>query len=197
MSRIIHAIALLLAIPLSALALVSESGTLRGFLLGACPGCAYDNWTSHIVEGLALAGFNDYGPSFLDPQTNGFGHFTPIQDGAAGDTILSQWKDVFHAAVYGEWPRVDSLLNERKAEWNYELVSFTDTELEESYYIIREKLDSSYFDDNVDSISGDDVTSSFRNGWGLFIFNTSPARPKAVVQVVHPQDDFIAVPAAL
>ena len=38
-----------------------ETGTLRGLLLGHCSTCAYDNWTSHVVEGAVRSSYNDYG----------------------------------------------------------------------------------------------------------------------------------------
>lgn len=174
-----------------------EHGSLRGFLLGDCPTCAYDNWYSHVTEGIALAGVNNYGPSTFDPQTNGFGHFSPIPNGDGGDSILTAWEAVFNAAVDGNWFVVDSALAVHDSAWNYELVELQDTSVQKIYYLIRERLDSSFVDTNVASNPNDDVIGGFRNSWGLYIFDPNAIRQNVIVQVVHPEDDFLAVPIAI
>jgi hypothetical protein len=174
-----------------------ENGTLRGFVLGDCPGCSYDNWTSHITEGVARPGYNDYGPSFLDPQQNGFGHFTYIRNNAAGDSTLARWGRIFAASVGWHWETVDSLLEVNAGQWYYELAELHDESVGRTFYLIRERLDSSFVDANVDSTPGDDVVGGFRNSWGLYVFNPAAARPNLIVQVVHPQDDFLAIPEAV
>ena len=50
-----------------------ESGDLTEFIGGNAPLSSYDNWLSHVAEGIAPPGFNDYGPEFIDVQSNGFG----------------------------------------------------------------------------------------------------------------------------
>jgi len=179
---------------------VVEDGTLRGFLLNDCPACAYDNWTAHVTEGIALPGYpgyNDYGPSFLDPQTNGFGHYSLIPEGSGGDSLLTAWEEVFTAALGWNWPVVDSLLSRRTDEWYYELVELRDSSVGRTFFLIRERLDSSFVDENADTTTADDVVGGFRNSWGLYVFNPATIRPNLMVQVVHPQDDFMAVPVAL
>jgi hypothetical protein len=176
---------------------VVEDGTLRGFLLGDCPACAYDNWTAHITEGVARPGYNDYGPSFLDPQTNGFGHYSLVPEDSGGDLLLNAWGEVFAAAVDWNWPAVDSLLSLHEDEWFYDLVELRDQSVGRTFFLIRERLDSSFVDENVDTITTDDVVGGFRNSWGLYVFNPAAIRPNLMVQVVHPQDDFLAVPVAL
>ena len=54
--------------------IVYESGSLSGFMLGSSSGSSYDNWISHVTEGIASEDYNDYGPEWLDVQTNGFGN---------------------------------------------------------------------------------------------------------------------------
>ena len=174
-----------------------EDGTLRGFLLGDCPACAYDNWTAHVTEGVALPGYNDYGPDFLDPQTNGFGHFSLVPSGSTGDSLLAEWEEVFAAAVGWNWPVVDSLLGRRANEWFYELAELHDESVGRTFFLMRERLDSSFVDENVDTTTADDVVGSFRNSWGLYVFNPAAVRTNLMVQVVHPQDDFLAIPVAL
>jgi hypothetical protein len=198
MKRITAVLAVCVCLTSTAMAWIEETGTLRGILLGHCVGCAYDNWTSHVVEGLATPGYNDYGPSWFDPQTVGFGHFTylPPNDTAANRT-LSQWRSVFSSAAHGLWAQVDSALATHTGTWRYDLVRLQDTELNRTFFVIRERLDSSFVDPNVDSIATDDVIGSFDNGWGIFVFNTAPLFPKLAIQVVHPDDDFMAIPVAI
>jgi hypothetical protein len=174
-----------------------ETGTLRGFYLGHCSTCAYDNWTSHIVEGVARPSFNDYGPSFLDPQKNGFGRFSRLTGNAQDQQTLAAWRLVFQNAINQRWSAVDSIFCAHQATWRYDLVHLWDSDLSKEFYVLREELDSSYVDNNVDSMATDNVTGSFRNGWGLFVFNPAARRSRVVVQVVHPQDDFVAVPVAM
>lgn len=177
--------------------MLEETGTLRGFLLGECPGAAYDNWQSHVSEGVADAGYNDYGPAFLDPQTNGFGSFERIPTGAAGDSTLARWRAVFYHALRNDWIVVDSLVTRQDSLWNFELVHFQDTEMSREFYLLRERLDSSYVDTNGTSDVSDDVIGSFRRGWGLFVFAPISRLDRAIVQLPHPEDDFLSIPVGL
>lgn len=180
-----------------AFALTEETGTLRGLVLGHCPTCEYDNWVSHVVEGVARPGYNDYGPAWFDPQTNGFGTFNYIPSTAEGDSTLTAWRNVFNAVVHEEWTIVDSILAQHEPVWRYELVRLHDTELLCTFYLLREKLDSSFIDPNVDTVATDDVIGSFRNGWGLFVFNPTPLLAKLAMEIPHPEDDFMAIPIGL
>ncbi|MBM3324737.1 MAG: hypothetical protein FJY66_03630, partial [Calditrichaeota bacterium] len=186
---------LLSAVATSRATILEETGSLEGFVLGQCPGCAYDNFVSHISEGIAREGLNHYGPDFLDPQTNGFGSFTLIEEGPVGDSILSIWQEVFIYCLAENWSGADAVLSCHDSLFRYELVHLLDGETE--YYMVRERLDSSYFDDNVDSIQTDDVTGSFRNGWGLCVFRVNAPRNKVIVQMPHPEDDFVSLPVGL
>ena len=60
--------------------IVYESGDLIEFFGGTAPGSAYNNWVSHVTEGIANDGYNDYGPEWLDVQTNGFGHYKKLSE---------------------------------------------------------------------------------------------------------------------
>ncbi len=188
---------LLLLMPLSAIAMVQETGTLTGFLMGSCSTCAYDNWQSHVSEKIARPGYNDYGPDHLDPQTNGFGGFQYIRTGAAGDSTLARWRAVFQHSLAGNWAIVDSLLQRQDSLWNYELVEFFDSDSLRDYYIIRERLDSSFVDLNGDTLPENDVIGGFRTGWGVFVFNPEPRHPTAVLQMPHPEDDFMSIPVGI
>ena len=63
--------------------IVHEAGSLSGFVLGESPNSSYENWLSHVTEGIVDEGFNDYGPDWLDVQTNGFGTYHRLDDGSA------------------------------------------------------------------------------------------------------------------
>ncbi len=52
---------------------ITETASLENFLIRSEPNCTYDNWLSHVAEGIATANYNIYAP--YDRQTNGFGDF--------------------------------------------------------------------------------------------------------------------------
>ncbi len=52
--------------------IIYESGSLREFIGGTSETTAYDNYVSHVSEGIVTPGYNDYGPDWIDVQTNGF-----------------------------------------------------------------------------------------------------------------------------
>ena len=62
--------------------IIHEVGSLSGCILGESPNSSYDNWLSHVTEGIADEGFNDYGPDWLDVQTNGFGNYERLIEGS-------------------------------------------------------------------------------------------------------------------
>ncbi|NUO19362.1 hypothetical protein HUU59_07955 [bacterium] len=188
---------LLLYMPLTSQAIVQESGTLTGFLMDTCLTCAYDNWQSHVAERVVRPGFNDYGPPHLDPQTNRFGGFEYIPANAGGDSTLARWRQVFTSAIRGEWNVADSLVSRYDSLWNYELVEFYDEPSARIYYIMRERLDLSYVDANGDTLPENDVIGGFRKGWGVFVFNDNARHQKVVMQMPHPEDDFVSIPVGI
>lgn len=188
---------LLLWMPLVSLGMVEETGTLTGFLMDTCSACAYDNWQSHVSERVVRPGYNDYGPAHLDPQTNGFGGFAYIYNNAAGDSTLARWRAIFEAAVRGEWNIADSLIQRNTLWWNYELVRLDEPVSLRRYYIIRERLDLTEVDVNGDADPLNDVVGGFRTGWGVFIFADAPRHPHAVLQLPHPEDDFMSLPVGI
>jgi hypothetical protein len=190
-------IIVLLLLPASAFAYVEEFGSLTGFLMDTCANCAYDNWQSHVSERVVRPGYNDYGPETLDPQTNGFGGFQYIADDDAGHLLLANWYLVFDAAIHRQWNVVDSILAANDSLWNYELVQFSEPTTQREYYIIRERLDSSYVDYNGDLEPENDVIGGFSRGWGVFVFNDQPRYPTTVLQLPHPEDDFMSIPVGI
>ena len=118
-----------------------ENGVLKEFFGGDAPQSSYDNWISHTSEGIITEGFNDYGPTWLDMQTNGFGDHRVL---GQGSPTLDYWKIIFDNFVLGDTTLVHSLLQDSVNSFFYELVIFNDTSLNKTFHIIREQLDSSF-----------------------------------------------------
>ncbi len=184
-------------LPMSAFGMVEETGSLYGFLIDTCANCSYDNWLSHVSERNIRANYNDYGPPNLDPVTNGFGSFTFIPENSAGDSALAHWRQLFQFAIAKDWHSVDSMTALYQATWNYEFVHLWEQSRRKEYYLLRERLDSSFVDTNGDNTDSNDVIGGFRKGWGVFVFNPSPRHPYAIIQVPHPEDDYVAPPVAM
>ncbi len=170
--------------------IIHESGSLKEFIGGSEPNAAYDNFVSHVSEGIASDGYNDYGPDWLDVQTDGFGDYRIL---SSGSEALNHWRDIFDALISGDIDGADDMLSDSLSTFYYELVDFTDDSTQRQYYIIREQLDLSYVDEGLPEIMTDTVTGSFRNGWGLFILSPNAARQHVVIEAPHPCDDFISV----
>ncbi|MGI6197800.1 MAG: T9SS type A sorting domain-containing protein [Candidatus Cloacimonadaceae bacterium] len=162
-------------------AIIVETGSFRNFLYGTEPACAYDNWVSHIAEGLALPGYNHYAP--YDRQTNGFGNFRTIN---ALETI--QWKSVIDHMLAGDYLQAEAVIQSNN--FPYQVVQFNDTETRRTYYLLREDLVMSYIDDNgTPDDPHDDEIGSFAYAWGLYLFNPNGTRP-IIITAPHPCDDF-------
>jgi len=169
--------------------IVDESGSLKEFLGGTSNSTAYDNYVSHISEGIADPGYNDYGPTWLDPQTNGFGDFRILP---GNGPTLNYWREIFQKMIVQDTIAVAQMIADSSESFHYDFVRFQDTTVNQTYWMLRERLDYSYLDTNLTSDPSDDVIGSFRNGWGLYIFNPAATRNFVVVEVPHPTDDFIA-----
>jgi hypothetical protein len=183
-------LAFLLVFPLSHLSaqILIEQGSLKGFLLGEAPGCNYDNYVSHIVEGIAQPGFNDYNP--LDPQSDGFGECIALSEDDA--ELLATFKDLFIHCVRGNFVEAESLRVAELSDYPYRLVHLTDPFDAKEYYLFREELDSSYVDENELPDPEDDEIGSFNYGWGLYVFATVADNPRVLVEMPHPNDDYIS-----
>ena len=164
---------LLCTLSISNAEIVRERGTLSGFVSGVSPNSSYDNWLSHVTEGIADEGFNDYGPDWLDVQTGGFGTYKKLEEGS---TTLDYWNSIFTGFAIGDTSLVDSLLQDSLSSFFYELVIFQDTIYNRTFHIIREQLDTSFIDINQPDNEADDVVGSFRNSWGMFIINPDAER---------------------
>lgn len=179
-----HGIILLfLLFALYANAVITETGSLRGFIYGHEPAAAYDNWVTHIAEKIADPGYNLYSP--WDRQTTGFGDFL-----IPTTTQLTNWGLVVDQFLLGNWDAAQDLLN--SYAYPYQVVRFIDTDTGRTYYMLRETLNTDV-DDNGTFDTYDDEIGAFENGWGLYIYNPAGTR-RAIVTVPHPCDDYPTVP---
>jgi hypothetical protein len=167
-----------------------ESGAIHDFLGGNCPNCQYDNWISHISEGIASPGYNNYGPVELDPQTNGFGRYQLIESTPAGDSLIAAWYSIFTSFLVGDTSAVESQLISTELDSIYQLVVLTGGE--HTFYILREVLNPDYYDVQLTpDDSTDDVQGSFDFGWGVYVYSPFAGRPHIIVEMPHPNDDYI------
>ncbi|MBS1262031.1 MAG: Bacillopeptidase F [Calditrichaeota bacterium] len=194
--RIGVALSLLLAAGAPA-QIIEETGSLRGFLTGSEPAAACDNWISHTVEAIAAPGYNEYAPDWIDPQSEGFGEYRFIPGTWQGDETLQRWRDVFDALFAAQYETAADLLADSSETFRYEFVHFTDTETGREFYVIREQLDEQFIDDFGTPDPEDDVIGSFRNGWGVFVYNPDASRSETMLQAPHVNDDYISMYVAV
>ncbi len=157
---------------------ITEVGSLRGFLYGSEPACAYDNWVSHISEGQ-VSGLNVYAP--WEQQNNDFGDFyIPTQEqlflwGLVVDDFLALDLDSAQAKI-------------RQFGFPYQVVNFQDLDSGRNLYLLRETLNADV-DSNGTADPTDDEIGSFDHGWGLYVYDPSASRP-IVITTPHPCDDY-------
>lgn len=161
-------------------ALIVETGSLKSFLIGGEPNTQYDNWLSHMAEGIAIPNYNLYAP--YDVQTNGFGNFR-LPD--ANDILY--WNNMLDLFNAGNYEGAQAILTAAGAP--FQVTQFNDTDTGRSYYMIRELPNYTYYDDNGTFNAYDDEVGAFAYGWGLFIYNPEGSKP-IIITVVHPCDDF-------
>lgn len=168
-------------------AIVTETASFKAFLYGSAPQCQYDNWISHISEGIATANYNLYAP--YDRQTNGFGTY---KIATAND--LTIWESIVVAFQAGDLETAQTLINNNAIP--YTVVIFNDTDTNRQYYMLRENLNNTYTDNNgTPDNPDDDEIGSFSYGWGLYVMWNDAPNP-IILNEVHPNDDFITIPIA-
>jgi len=178
-------ISIIMLLAVSGFALIEETASFKAFLYGSAPECEYDNWVSHIAEGVASPGYNLYSP--YDRQTNGFGNFK-----VATESEITAWETVLEAFMDGDFETAQTILDDNNIP--YKVVLFNDTDTGRQYYVLRENVDMSYYDDNgTPDFFDDDEVGAFDYGWGLYVINIDSDVP-VIVNVPHPNDDFITTP---
>lgn len=168
---------------------LEENGSLRAFLAGSEPGCAYDNWLSHVSENVARPGLNAYAPPQLDPQLNGFGGFQLLPTDAGGDSSLALFRELTHLLL-DDQGEAAALRLEESPGCGYQLARLADSTLQRDFWLLREPLDSSWTDPGLSPGPQDDVRGGFAKGWGVFVFNPAATRPELCLELPHPCDDF-------
>ncbi len=164
-------------------AVVQESASLKDFLYGETDQTAYDNFQSHIIEGVDH-NINDHAP--YDPHTDGFGTFT-----VPTDTDTLNWAQLIQFFLDENLQSADSLIQELNLP--YEIVEFNDTDVNRNYIMLRELVDTTYVDTN--STDGYIERGSFNKGWGLYIYNPNSFYDN-IITTPHPSDDFITIPVS-
>jgi hypothetical protein len=159
---------------------VEETASFKDFLYGSTGNCEYDNWVSHISEGIAEEDYNLYAP--YDRQTDGFGDFN-----IAGIVELILWENIINNFITGELEIAQALLD--SSGFPFQVVEFYDIDTDRTYYMIRECLNSSYYDDNGTDTLDDDEYGSFDYGWGLYVYNPNSLNP-IIITAPHPNDDY-------
>jgi hypothetical protein len=159
-------------------AVVMETGSIRGFLYGTEPACAYDNWVSHLAEG-SVAGFNIYAP--WEIQNNDFGdYFIPTNHD------LNNWGEVVDAFLALDLDGAQALIDQYA--YPYTVVQFQDLDSGRVLYMLRETLNDDV-DTNGTETTADDEIGSFDYGWGLYIYDPLPWRD-IIITAPHPCDDY-------
>ena len=161
----------------------TETGSFKAFMYQNVPGAPYNNWMSHIAEGIASANYNNYAP--YDRQLNGFGNFK-----VATTSELNTWGGIVDLFLAGEYDAAQTAINSTSIP--YTVVQYNDTDTGRSYYMLRENISDLYLDDNGTADPYDDEIGSFAYSWGLYVHNPAGNRP-IVVTVPHPTDDFPTV----
>ncbi|MEA2096409.1 MAG: T9SS type A sorting domain-containing protein [Candidatus Cloacimonadota bacterium] len=167
---------------INAASIIVETASFTDFLYGNAEECEYDNWISHVVEGIADEDYNLYSP--WDVQSEGFGTFI-LPD----ESMLEQWQYVIDAFLAGNYFATQNILD--LYDFPYHVVEFNDTDTGNTYYLLREVLNFEYYDGNGTIDTYDDELGSFDYGWGLFIHNPQSTNP-IIITVPHPNDDFIS-----
>ncbi len=171
----------------SLFSVIEETDSFRGFLYGSAPNCEYDNWLSHVAEGIASENYNLYAP--FDRQTDGFGDY---KIPSSADSLA--WTNAVELFLAGELQLAQETLT--SASIPYEVVIFHDTDYNRTYHILREIPNFEYFDDNgTPNYPDDDEAGAFDYGWGLYVYYPNGPFPH-ITTAPHPNDDFISVPMA-
>ncbi len=160
---------------------VEETASFKGFIYGNAPECEYDNWQTHITENIADPGYNQYAP--YDRQLSGFGQFVD----ASTDDLLN-WQSVVVEFLEGNLDEAQELID--GFDFPYDVVIFHDTDTDRTYYLLRERLNMDYYDDNeTPNFTGDDEIGGFDYGWGLYVYYPEASLP-VIVTTPHPTDDY-------
>lgn len=168
-------------------AVLEETASLQEFMYGSTDQCEYDNWVSHVAEGIASNNYNLYAP--WDRQTTGFGDYA-----VPSDQDLFSWDAVIDMFLDGDLVTVETFLD--VFSFPYQVLIFHDTDTDNTYHMLREIPNEIDIDNNnTPNDPSDDEIGAFQFGWGLYIFNPESSNP-LIITTPHPNDDYITVPVA-
>jgi len=165
---------------------IVETESLKDFLYGSALDCEYDNWLSHLAEGIASPGYNIY--ASYDRQTDGFGSYV-----VPADSMLLIWGNIIDNFLLENLQAAQDSIDHYNIP--YQVVIFNDTDSNQTFYILREIPNMDHYDDNGTTDFYDDEHGAFDYGWGLYIYNPVSSNPH-ITTGVHPGDDYIIVPLA-
>ena len=123
-------ILLVLILSFSYSEIIMEQGSLEGFITSECSSCEYDNYLSHISEGIASPGYNIYAPDSIDVQSNGFGDIKLLIQ----NLTLVYWKEIFNHFINNNLSIVDQMLSDSTESFKYNIIEFEDTVFNKNYY---------------------------------------------------------------
>jgi len=184
--RKIKFIVLVFIVATSLFSVIEETESLKNFIYGEAPTCEYDNWMSHITEGIADPGYNLYAP--WDVQSEGFGAY---EIPSAID--LNSWGMIIDEFLLGNLEEAQSMID--TTSFPYEVVIFNDTDSDRTFYMLREIPNNSYYDNNQTDDPDDDEFGAFDYGWGLYIYYPAGEFPH-IITAPHPNDDYTTIPIA-
>ena len=170
----------ILSILVSLPAYLIENASLENFLIRSEEACAYDNWVSHIAEGIASPNYNLYAP--FDPQTNGFGDYR-----VPTTAELNSWGEIVDLFLLGRLDEAQAIID--SVGFPYQALVFNDSDTGSRYFMLREVPDMSFTDTNGTEDDYDDEHGAFSYGWGLYIYRPQSTRP-IIITVPHSTDDF-------
>jgi len=186
MNRKIHLLFFFIFLINFLFAVIEETASFKEFLYGSAPECEYDNWNSHIAEGIASAGYNVY--ASWDRQTEGFGDYV-----IPTDSILVFWENAVLQFLEGNLEEAQDTLD--LYEFPYQVVIFHDTDTDRTYHILREIPNMEHYDNNDTNSHYDDENGAFDYGWGLYVYYSEGPYPH-ITTAPHPNDDYPSVPFA-
>ncbi|MCB5230526.1 MAG: FlgD immunoglobulin-like domain containing protein [Candidatus Cloacimonas sp.] len=185
--RVLNYLLVLIIFTVNVYAITVETASFKDFMYGKTEKTSYDNWISHVVETDEDKERYQFAP--WNVQREGFGKFE-----RPNEVSQLKWKEIVDLFINGEYELAQEAID--TYEYPYDVVEFHDTDTDRTYYMLRERIDLSYFDRNgATNNPGIYQRGSFNYGWGLFVVNPTSEIP-INVNVVHPLDDFIAVPVA-
>ncbi len=165
---------------------IEETASFKEFLYGSAPECEYDNWISHVAEGIVSPGYNVY--ASYDRQLNGFGDFV-----IPTDTLLVCWEIAVLQFLEGNLDATQDSLD--LYEFPYQVVIFNDMDTGRTYHLLREIPNPEHYDNNDTNPHYDDETGAFDFGWGLFVHYPESPYPH-ITTAPHPNDDYPSIPIA-